>query len=156
MYAAHTALLRQAIELAVESVAQGGGPFGALVARNGRVVGRGRNEVVSSADPTAHAEILAIRDACRRLGTHDLAGCELYASCEPCPMCRGAIQWARLSAVHYAATSEDAAEAGFDDARFLAEMADAAARARTIDPALRAEARAAFRTWAARSDRTHY
>jgi guanine deaminase len=115
--------LRQAIQLAAEHCVDGrNGPFGAVVVKNGEVVGRGWNRVVELSDPTAHAEVLAIRDACRRLRTHDLKDCVLYSSCEPCPMCLSAIYWARIPRVVFAASSEEAAAAGFDDARIRDEL----------------------------------
>jgi guanine deaminase len=108
--------LRQAILLARQGVEDGrGGPFGCVIVRDGQVVGRGSNGVTSTNDPTAHAEIVAIRDACRQLGYYQLTDCVLYASCEPCPMCLGAIYWARPKRVVYAATRQQAAAAGFDD-----------------------------------------
>ena len=107
--------LRQAIELAVENVKKGGGPFAALVVRDGVVIASGANQVTTSNDPTAHAEVVAIRHACRALNTFQLNGCEIYSSCEPCPMCLGAIYWARPEGVYYGATREDAARFGFDD-----------------------------------------
>jgi guanine deaminase len=108
--------LRQAIALGRKGVEEGmGGPFGCVIVRDGEVIGEGCNGVTSTNDPTAHAEIVAIRDACRRLGDYQLARCSIYASCEPCPMCLGALYWARPARVVYAATREDAAEAGFDD-----------------------------------------
>lgn len=117
-------LLQQAVKLAVENVRRGaGGPFGAIVASGETIVSEGVNRVTSSHDPTAHAEVNAIREACRRLGTHALAGLVLYTSCEPCPMCLGAIYWARLDAVYYAATREDAAAAAFDDDFIYREIA---------------------------------
>jgi tRNA(Arg) A34 adenosine deaminase TadA len=115
--------LRQAIQLAVEGVENGkGGPFGCVIVREGVVVGKGCNGVTSTNDPTAHAEIVAIRDACQRLGTFQLTDCEVYTSCEPCPMCLGALYWARPRRVVYAATRHEAAEAGFDDAFIYAEI----------------------------------
>lgn len=118
------ALLRHAIQLAARHSTDGcHGPFGAVVTRDGEVVGEGWNQVVALHDPTAHAEVVAIRDACRRLETHDLSGCVLYASCEPCPLCLSAAYWARVSRVVYAASKEDAALAGFDDGKIYAEMA---------------------------------
>jgi guanine deaminase len=115
--------LRQAIELAREGVETGkGGPFGCVIVRNGEVVGKGCNGVTSTNDPTAHAEIVAIRDACQRLGDYQLADCDVYASCEPCPMCLGALYWARPRRVVYAATRDEAAEAGFDDAFIYEEI----------------------------------
>jgi len=115
--------MREAIRLAQRAVRDGtGGPFGAVVVRKGKIVGRGQNTVLADNDPTAHAEVNAVRAACRRLRRFRLDDCELYASCEPCPMCLAAIQWARLRRVHYAATRHDAARAGFDDARFYKEV----------------------------------
>jgi guanine deaminase len=116
--------LGEAIRLAVENVEKGnGGPFGAVVVKNGEIIGRGANSVTSTNDPTAHAEIVAIRDACSRLGSFQLEGCEIYASCEPCPMCLGAIYWARPDKLYFAATKEDAAGAGFDDSFIYDEIA---------------------------------
>jgi len=115
--------LRQAIELAVEGVENGkGGPFGCVIVRDGVVVGKGCNGVTSTNDPTAHAEIVAIRDACRRLGDFQLTDCVVYTSCEPCPMCLGALYWARPKRVVYAATRHEAAAAGFDDAFIYEEI----------------------------------
>ncbi len=109
--------MKEAIMLAGLNVAEGGGgPFGAVVVKNDKIVGRGRNRVTSSGDPTAHAEVQAIRDACKNLGTYILENCVIYSSCEPCPMCLGAIYWARLDRLYFAATRQDAASAGFDDA----------------------------------------
>lgn len=108
--------MQEAIRLASEGVLAGrGGPFGAVVVQAGQIVGRGCNEVLSTGDPTAHAEIAAIRDACRQLGSFSLAGCEIYASCEPCPMCLAAVYWSRIERLYYAASSETAAAHGFDD-----------------------------------------
>ena len=119
----HKDHLREAIRLAADHSADGrNGPFGALLVRNGVVVGRGWNRVVELADPTAHAEIMAIRDACRRMGTHDLSGCLIYSSCAPCPMCLSAIYWARIPTVFFASSAEDAAATGFDDTRILEEL----------------------------------
>lgn len=108
--------MKQAIEVAQNNVLTShGGPFGAIVVKDGKIIGIGRNEVTSSNDPTAHAEVQAIRDACRNLSDFQLTDCEIYTSCEPCPMCIGAIYWARPKAVYYACTKEDAAKIGFDD-----------------------------------------
>src|SRR5262245_26935342 len=108
--------MAEAIKLATDGVRSDlGGPFGAVVVRDGRIVGRGCNRVTSSNDPTAHAEIVAIRDACKRLGTFHLKGCDLYASCEPCPMCAAALYWAHVDHLFYAACREEATKAGFDD-----------------------------------------
>jgi tRNA(Arg) A34 adenosine deaminase TadA len=141
--------LERAIELADIGMAQGhGGPFGALVVRGGQVLAEGFNEVTSSNDPTAHAEVTAIRAACRRLGTFSLAGCEIYSSCEPCPMCLSAIYWARLDRLYFAATRDDAAEIGFDDAFLYAELGlDASQRRLPSLMALRERARRVMLPW---------
>ena len=119
----HETHLRRALNLAAAHSAGGqNGPFGAVVVLEGEVVGEGWNQVVSSSDPTAHAEVVAIRKACGFLGTHDLSGAVLYSSCEPCPMCLSAIYWARLGTVIYAASAADAREAGFDDGWILQEL----------------------------------
>jgi len=150
--------MRLAIRLAVEAVEGNlGGPFGAVIVRDGAVVATGENRVTSSADPTAHAEIVAIRAACAKLGTHELSGCVIYSSCEPCPMCLAAIEWARLDRLYYAATREDAAAAGFDHARLYEELAKPPAeRALRTETLLGDEAREAFRAWEAKSDRVPY
>jgi guanine deaminase len=115
--------LRQAIELALENVRNGtGGPFGAIVVKDGIVVGKGMNRVTLSNDPTAHAEINAIREACKQLNTFSLQGCHIYTSCEPCPMCLGAIYWSRLDMIVFASTRHDAANAGFDDDHIYREL----------------------------------
>jgi len=114
--------LEEALELAEESAAVGGGPFGAVVVLGGKIVGRGANRVLLDCDPSAHAEVVAIRRAAQALGTHDLKGAVLYSSCEPCPMCLGAALWARLDRVVFGASREDAAAAGFDDARFFEDL----------------------------------
>lgn len=150
-------LMREAIRLARENVDRGGGPFAALVVRDGAVVGAGVNRVVPDHDPTAHAEVVAIREACRRLGTFQLDGCEIYASCEPCPMCAGAIAWARPARVFYAGTRHDAAAAGFDDALIYTELARAPAdRAIPAERLLGDEGQGVFAAWAAKADRTPY
>lgn len=116
--------MNRAIELARGGIARGdGGPFGAVVVRDGEIIGEGWNRVVSSNDPTAHGEITAIRDACSRLGTFSLEGCEIHTTGQPCPMCLGAIYWARIGRIHYGFRIEDAAEIGFDDREFFREMA---------------------------------
>jgi len=114
--------IQQAIDVAVENVRRGGGPFGALIVKDGIVIATGANQVTRLNDPTAHAEIVAIREACRVLGDFQLAGCDLYTSCEPFPMCLGAIYWARPARVFFAATHDDAAAAGFDDAFIYSQM----------------------------------
>jgi guanine deaminase len=117
-------LMEKAIELALTNVTTShGGPFGAIVVKDGKIIGTGRNEVTASNDPTAHAEVQAIREACRILNTFQLDDCEIYTSCEPCPMCIGAIYWARPKAVYYACTKQDAAKIGFDDQFIYDELA---------------------------------
>jgi guanine deaminase len=145
----HEPFLRRAVELATNNVRLGrGGPFGAVIVRDGAIVAEGVNTVTPSNDPTAHAEVNAIRIACQTLGRFDLRGCVLYASCEPCPMCLGAIYWARLDALYYAATREDAAAAGFDDSLLYEEIPklDEARRLMTRRLAL-AEALLPFEAW---------
>ncbi len=154
----HEQFLREAIGLSMEKMQAGeGGPFGAVVVKDREVVGVGWNRVTSTNDPTAHAEVVAIRDACRRLGTFSLAGCELYSSCEPCPMCLAAIYWARLQRLHYAATRRDAADIGFDDAHIYDEIAlPPAARSIPAIRDLRDEALAVFDAWRKKEDRIEY
>jgi tRNA(Arg) A34 adenosine deaminase TadA len=120
---ANPEFLRCAIQLATENAASGdGGPFAAVIVRDGRIVGEGVNTVTASNDPTAHGEVNAMRDAARALGSFSLAGCQLYTSCEPCPMCLAAAYWARIDAIYYGASADDAARAGFDDAFFYEEL----------------------------------
>lgn len=107
--------LQEAINISIQSVDNGGGPFGAVVVKDGKIIGRGNNQVTLNNDPTAHAEVTAIRDACKTINDFSLKGCTIYASCEPCPMCIASIYWARIERVVFAATGEDAAHAGFDD-----------------------------------------
>jgi guanine deaminase len=141
-------LLRKAIEIAASGISTGGGPFGAVISREGKIIAGSNNRVVLDTDPTAHAEILAIREAARFLRTHDLNGCVLYASCEPCPMCLGAIYWSGIKRVIYASGRHDAADAGFDDELIYNEI--------SLDPSKRqvsfirledAEAKEVFRKW---------
>jgi guanine deaminase len=150
--------MREAISLASVGAASGrGGPFGCVIVRRGEVVGRGQNSVTSTNDPTAHAEIMAIRDACRRLGTFQLTDCQLFTSCEPCPMCLAAIYWARIPTVHYGNRREDAAAIGFDDALIYDQLALPPDRRLVVmKPLLRDEALASFRLWQSKSDRTPY
>jgi guanine deaminase len=155
--ATREALMREALRLARENVDAGGGPFAAVVARDGGVVAVGTNRVVPERDPTAHAEVVAIREACRRLGSFRLDGCEIYASCEPCPMCLGAIHWARPERVFFAATRDDAAAAGFDDALLHAELLRPPGERRIpAEPLLRDEALGAFAAWRAKGDKVPY
>ncbi|MDP6539192.1 MAG: nucleoside deaminase [Planctomycetota bacterium] len=150
--------MRRAIDLAREGVAQAlGGPFGAVIAREGEVLAVGQNRVTSSGDPTAHAEVVAIRAACERVGGFSLEGCEIYASSEPCPMCLAAIHWARIDRLWFACSREDAADAGFDDALLYDELALEPDRRRLPSAQLlRDEALASFRDWAAKADRIPY
>ncbi len=114
--------ITEAIQLAIQSVTKGGGPFGAVIVKNNKIIGRGNNQVTLNNDPSAHAEITAIRDACKNINDFNLTNTTLYASCEPCPMCMSAIYWARISRVVYAATGNDAAKAGFDDTFIAKEV----------------------------------
>ena len=150
--------MREAIRLSIQMMRRNhGGPFGAVVVRDGKIVGRGCNEVTSVNDPTAHAEIVAIRAACRRLKTFQLDGCDLYTSCEPCPMCLSAIYWARLSCVYYANTRHDAARIGFDDDFIYHEVALPVRRRKLVmKQFLRKEAMAAFAEWQRKADKIPY
>jgi tRNA(Arg) A34 adenosine deaminase TadA len=149
--------LRQAIELATRSAAEGGGPFGALVVRRDVVIGTGNNRVVTTSDPTAHAEIVALRAAAGTLGTHLLDGCVVFTSCEPCPMCLAAAFWARVERVVYAADRHDAADAGFDDEALYQELAAPLAERRLpVVRLLADEGLGPFQAWAANPDRVPY
>jgi len=150
--------MREAIRLADEGMLCGnGGPFGCVIVRNGEIVGRGNNCVLAANDPTAHAEITAIRDACARLQTFQLTDCELYTSCEPCPMCLAAIYWARIPLIYYANTRQDAAAIGFDD-EFIYQQVPLPPEQRAISMKLmlRDEALAGFNAWAAKPDKVMY
>jgi tRNA(Arg) A34 adenosine deaminase TadA len=154
----HSFFMRRAIAIAQDGIDKNlGGPFGCVVVRNGEVVGEGCNKVTSTNDPTAHAEIVAIRDACRSLNSFQLQGCTVYTSCEPCPMCLGAIYWARPDAIYFAATRDDAAEAGFDDELFYSEMEKPnAERQLPLQSLLREESQRVFQNWIAKPDKTEY
>ena len=150
-------LMRKAIALSARNVNEGGGPFGAVIARDGEIVATGVNRVTAEHDPTAHAEVSAIREAARRLGTFDLSGCEIYTSCEPCPMCLGAIYWARLDRMFYGNTKTDAAAIGFDDAFIYSELSlDPASRSLCSEQMMHEDALKAFRAWAEKPDKTGY
>ncbi|WP_214071562.1 nucleoside deaminase [Mucilaginibacter sp. dw_454] len=154
----HEKFMRMAIELSENSVIQGkGGPFGAVIVKDGEVVAGSANMVVPNNDPTAHAEVSAIRLACQKLGDFNLSGCVIYTSCEPCPMCLGAIYWARLDKIYYANTKVDAADIGFDD-KFIYEELDLpmADRNLPIVQLLRDEALNAFRIWSENAGKTEY
>ena len=150
--------MRAAIRLSIAKMRAGcGGPFGAVIVKGGRIVGRGWNQVTSTNDPTAHAEVVAIRDACKRLKSFQLDGCDLYTSCEPCPMCLSAIYWSRLRKVYYGNTRKDAAKIAFDD-DFIYEQVALPIHKRTLvmKEFLRDEALAAFKEWAAKTDKVRY
>jgi guanine deaminase len=150
--------MRDAIRLSMEGVRSGsGGPFGCVVVRDGKIIGRGSNQVTSTCDPTAHAEVVAIREACRALGTFQLSDCTLYASCEPCPMCLSAIYWARIPAVFYGNSRQDAAAIGFDD-DFIYQQIPLPVDERRVSmkPLLNDEAKGAFSEWTAKSDKVAY
>ena len=150
--------MRRAIELAQNGVDTNlGGPFGCVIAKNGDIIGEGCNQVTSSNDPTAHAEIVAIRSACRTLNSFQLNGCFVYTSCEPCPMCLGAIYWARPAAIFFAGTRDDAAAAGFDDELFYDEIEKPnEQRQLSMKNLLREEALNVFQRWNDKPDKTEY
>lgn len=152
------AFMKLAIELAQKKMLEGnGGPFGCIVVKDGRVVAEGFNAVTSRNDPTAHAEVVAIRRACEVLGTFQLSGCELYTSCEPCPMCLGAIYWARPDRVFYASTRKDAMKAGFDDDFIYRELSlPNGRRARPMKQILRDQGWVALEAWISKPDKTLY
>ena len=143
------AFMARAIQISLENVRSGtGGPFGAVVVRDGQAIAEAANRVTATNDPTAHAEVLAIRAACQKLGAFELTGCDLYTSCEPCPMCLGAIYWARLNKVYFGNFAADAAKIGFDDSAIYAEITQPhAEREIPMIPMMREEALAAFREW---------
>ena len=151
------ALMQRAIDLAVENVRNGGGPFGAVIARGGEIVAEGVNRVTSQHDPTAHAEVQAIRKACSELNTFDLTGLDIYASCEPCPMCLGAIYWAHLDHLYFAGTKDDAARIGFDDAFIYKELPlPIHERKLPTEAMMNAEAQAPFVAWQEKEDKVEY
>lgn len=150
-------LMQRAIDLAVENVRNGGGPFGAVIARGGEIVAEGVNRVTSQHDPTAHAEVQAIRKACSELNTFDLTGLDIYASCEPCPMCLGAIYWAHLDHLYFAGTKDDAARIGFDDAFIYKELPlPIHERKLPTEAMMNAEAQAPFVAWQRKDDKVEY
>ena len=149
--------MREAIRLANESVRRGGGPFGAVIVKDGQIIAGSSNSVTIDNDPTAHAEVNTIREACRRLGTFDLTGCFIYTSCEPCPMCLGAIYWARISRIYYGNNLKDARDIDFAD-DFIYDELDKPLDNRTVPiiPMLRDEALESFRLWNEKEDKTEY
>lgn len=150
--------MRRAIRLAQQGIdANAGGPFGAVIVKDGEIVGEGYNRVTSTNDPTAHAEVVAIRNACERLESFQLDGCVIYTSCEPCPMCLGAIYWARPARVYYAATREDAAAIGFDDQFIYEEMEKTFEhRQMKLVNLMRDEGLTVFASWTSKTDKTKY
>ena len=152
------AFMRRALALAREGMnGNAGGPFGAVIVKDGRIVGEGWNRVTSTNDPTAHAEVVAIREACRALGSFDLSGAEIYASCEPCPMCLAAIYWARIARIHYANTRADAAHIGFDDDHIYRELAlPMEKRTIPMERMLAQEGEADFAAWMKKADKVRY
>lgn len=150
-------LMRKAIELSIKSVSNGGGPFGAIIARKGEIIAEGSNGVTIYNDPTAHAEVTAIRKACEKLGSFDLTGCEIYTSCEPCPMCLGAIYWAHLDKIYYANDRKDAADIGFDDDFIYQEIeVKPQYRKKPSEILMREEGLEAFRIWNKKTDKIEY
>ena len=149
--------MREAIRLADESVKNGGGPFGAVIVRNGEIVAGSANSVTIDNDPTAHAEVNTIRQACKKLGTFDLSDCVIYTSCEPCPMCLGAIYWARIKKIYYGNTKKDAADINFAD-DFIYKELEQRKEKRFVPPIslLRNEALKTFRAWEAKQDKVEY
>lgn len=150
-------LMLRAIELSEESVRNGGGPFGALIVKNGEIIAEGNNKVTINNDPTAHAEVCAIRNACKKLNIFELTDCEIYTSCEPCPMCLGAIYWAHLAKIYYGNNRKDASEIGFDDDFIYKELAiEPKYRKKPSEILLHKEASNAFRMWTLKDDKMEY
>lgn len=150
--------MREAIRLSIDSMRAGnGGPFGAVIVKDGKIIARGSNKVTSTNDPTAHAEVVAIREACKELNSFQLDDCEIYTSCEPCPMCLGAIYWARPAKMYYANTKVDAAAIGFDD-QFIYEEIDLHLSHRKLpsEQLLNEEALVAFQEWQSMTNKTEY
>lgn len=149
--------MQRAIDLSKNSVRNGGGPFGAVIARNGEIIAEGSNNVTTDCDPTAHAEVSTIRKAAKKLGTFNLSGCEIFTSCEPCPMCLGAIYWAHLDKIYYANDRKDAAKIGFDDDFIYEELSlKPSERQKPSEILMREEALEAFRMWQEKEDKTEY
>jgi tRNA(Arg) A34 adenosine deaminase TadA len=149
--------MRRAVELSFLSIKNGGGPFGAVIVKDGEIVAEGSNEVTKTNDPTAHAEMVTIRRACKNLNTYDLQGCEIYTSCEPCPMCLSGIMWARIEKIYYANSRKDAAKIGFDDAYFY-DQVSASIKERDIQSIriLEKEAHEVFEAWENKEDKIPY
>ena len=150
-------LMKKAIELSEENVANGGGPFGAVIARDGEIIATGVNRVTANCDPTAHAEVSAIRAACQKLKTFDLSGCEIFSSCEPCPMCLGAIYWAHIDRLYFGNDKDDAKAIGFDDSFIYDELAlPRTLRKLPVRILMDKEAEEAFRMWENKTDTIEY
>ena len=149
--------MKRAIELSVESVKKGGGPFGCIIVKNGEIVSEGSNKVTLTNDPTAHGEIVAIRNACKKINNFNLSGCELYSTCEPCPMCLSAIYWARIEKIYYANTREDAKKIDFDDSLIYSELQKKInIRKIPMIQMMRNEALKAFELWDKKTDKVKY
>ena len=149
--------MKRAIELSVESVNKGGGPFGSVIVKDNKIVAEGSNKVTSSNDPTAHGEIVAIREACKKLNNFNLSGCILYSTCEPCPMCLSAIYWARINEIFYANTREDARKIDFDDSLIYSELKkNIDERKIPMTQIMRSEALKAFELWDKKTDKVKY
>lgn len=149
--------MQKAIDLALENIKNEGGPFGAVIVKDGVIIATGANRVTANNDPTAHAEVCAIRNACTKLQTFNLEGCEIYSSCEPCPMCLGAIYWAHLDKLYYACNKDDAADAGFDDS-FIYKELELKREDRNLQSEilLPQEAKVVFESWKTQEDKTEY
>jgi tRNA(Arg) A34 adenosine deaminase TadA len=154
----HNPFMARAIQLSIDNVHSGrGGPFGAVVVRDDAIIAEGANQVTSTNDPTAHAEVVAIREACKNLGMFDLTSCEIYSSCEPCPMCLGAIYWARLSRIYFANADADASKIGFDDSMIYRELAQPPSQRKIpMIQMMREEALVAFRAWENKLNKIEY
>ena len=149
--------MKRAIELSIESVNKGGGPFGCVIVKDEKIVSEGSNKVTSSKDPTAHGEIVAIREACKKINNFSLSGCELYSTCEPCPMCLSAIYWARIEKIYYANTGEDAQKIDFDDSFIYSEFhKNINERKIPMTQMMRDEALKAFELWNKKTDKVKY
>ena len=150
--------MKRAVQIARKGMNNNeGGPFGCVIVKDGKIIAEGNNQVIINNDPTAHAEIVAIRKACKEVGSFELTGCEIYTSCEPCPMCLGAIYWTRPDAVYFAATRKDAAEAGFDDDFIYKELGlSADERSIPMKPFFREPAIKLFKDWKIKEDKTEY
>ena len=149
--------MKKAIELSIESINKEGGPFGSIIVKDNNIIAEGSNKVTSSNDPTAHGEIVAIREACKKLNTFNLAGCELYSTCEPCPMCLSAIYWARIEKIYYANTRDDAKKIDFDDSLIYSEFSKSIKERKIpMIQIMRNEALVAFDLWSKKKDKVKY